>query len=190
MEVPSGSWSNYIKIKLLKKITRHHLIISTYCIYLIIYLCIQLCSKLFFITFSWQHFVYICYLFTCFYSQLHWLKNATVEEACEILMNEDLDSEDSLDYEIESDSSSVSYSENHSDPENDFLGRKILIPKQDSTMRAQGRPLNFGWWKVTTTSQGRVRKRGERKVQSLSRSPRARGRGPGTRGGLFIVIHY
>ena len=53
-------------------------------------------------------------------------KRYSTKEACEILMNDEFsesDSEDSLDYETGSDSSStVSYSEVNPDPENDFSG--------------------------------------------------------------------
>ena len=117
-------------------------------------------------------------------------KRHSTKEGCEILMDDEFsesDSEDSLDYEIGSDSSStVSYSEVDSGPENDFSGRKISILKQDATTTTRGRHLILGRWNVTTTSRGRVRRtRGGRGVQSLSRGSRARGRGAITRGGTI-----
>ena len=114
-------------------------------------------------------------------------KRYSTKEACQILMNDEFsesDSEVSLDYEIGSDSSStVSYSEVDSDPENDFSGRKISISKQDATTTTQGRQLTLGRGNVTTTSRGRVRSRGGRRVQSLIRGSRARGRDAATCGG-------
>ena len=118
-------------------------------------------------------------------------KRYSTKEACEILMNDEFsesDSKDSLDYEIGSDSSStVSYSEVDSDPENDFSGRKILISKQDVTTTMQGRQLTLGRGNVTTTSCGRVRTRDGRGVQSLRRGSRAGGGGATTHGG---TIHH
>ena len=77
------------------------------------------------------------------------------------------------------------YSEIDSDPENGFSGRNVLIPKQDTTMKAQVRPLNCGRGNITTTSCGNIEKRGGRGVQSLSRGPRASGRGSRTRWGTI-----
>ena len=129
-----------------------------------------------------------CYVYLFFFA-VTMAKRYSTKEACEILMNDEFsesDSEDSLDYEIGSDSSStVSYSEVDSDPENDFSGRKISISKQDATTTTRGRQLTLGRGNVTTTSRGRVRTRGGRGVQSLSRGSRARGRGATTRGGTI-----
>ena len=81
-------------------------------------------------------------------------KRYSTKEACEILINDEFsesDSEDSLDYEIGSDSSStVSYSEVDSDPENDFSGRKISISKQDATTTTRDRQLTLGKGNITT----------------------------------------
>ena len=111
-----------------------------------------------------------------------------MEEASKILMNKDfcdIDSEDSLNCEIKSDTTSVSYSEIGSDPENDFSGTKILIPKEDATSGAEVIPLNCGKQNIATTSRERIRKCGGRRVQNLIRGPRAWVRGPGTRGGTI-----
>ena len=87
-------------------------------------------------------------------------KRYSTKEACEILMNDEFsesDSEDSLDHKIGSDSSStLSYSEVDSDPENDFSGRKISISKQDAQQREVEKPLkgkcnhNFTWQSKNT----------------------------------------
>ena len=129
-----------------------------------------------------------CYVYLFFFA-VTMAKRYSTKEACEILMNDEFsesDSKDSLDYEIGSDSSStVSYSEVDSDPENDFSGRKISISKQDATTTTRGRQLTLGRGNVTTTSRGRVKTSGGRGVQSLSRGSRARGRGATTRGGTI-----
>ena len=113
-------------------------------------------------------------------------KRYTSEEACEIIVNDDfsdIDSKDSLDSEIESDSSSTaSYLEVDSDPENDFPGKKVLIQKHTTT---RGRQLNRGRRNVTTASSGRARTLSGRVIQSLSRGPRCQGRGPRTRRGTI-----
>ena len=111
-------------------------------------------------------------------------KRYSTKEACEILMNDEFS--ESLDYEIGSDNSStVSYLEVDSDPENDFSGKKISISKQDATTTTRGRQPTLGRGNVTTTSHGRVITRGGRGVQSLSRGSRARGRGATTCGGTI-----
>ena len=129
-----------------------------------------------------------CYVYLFFFA-VTMAKRYSTKEACKILMNDEFsesDSEDSLDYEIGSDSSStVSYSEVDSDPENDFSGRKISISKQDATTTTRGRQLTLGKGNVTTTSRGRVKTSGGKGVQSLSRGSRARGRDATTRGGTI-----
>ena len=89
-------------------------------------------------------------MYIYFSLQLHYKRYST-KEACEILMNDEFSESDSLDYEIGSDSSStVSYSEVDSDPENDFSGRKISISKQDATTTTRGRQLTLGRGNITT----------------------------------------
>ena len=117
-------------------------------------------------------------------------KTYNAEEAAEILMDSDFceseESRDSLDDDGESDSSSSeSRSEIDSDSENDFSGRRISISNKEAikTTATRGRPATRGRGTVTRGSRGRVRTRGGRRVQSLSRGSRARGRGPRTRGG-------
>ena len=103
----------------------------------------------------YHYFIYV--LLYLFFFAVPMAKSYSTKEACKILMNDEFsesDSEDSQDHEIGSDSSStVSYSEVDSDPENDFSGRKILISKQDATTTTRGRQLTLGRVNVTTTSE-------------------------------------